>query len=75
MNRGLKNLAKWGLHRLFRLGQRLGIDLLPRHCYTEIPCLKQLACEEAWKRPHSMIGIQGADIAEQLAFVQKSLPS
>lgn len=62
----LKNSA----HALFVLGQHAGIDILPRHFYSEIPDLRELKKNDAWKSPRSMCGIRGADLDEQLRFVQ-----
>jgi len=71
MKRRLKNHAKQGLRRLFEGGQRLGLDVLPRHFYSEIPDLRQLRRSDHWKRPFSMAGVAGAGVEEQLAFVRE----
>jgi predicted O-methyltransferase YrrM len=68
--RQVKDSAKAGLHGAFELGQRLGIDVLPRHFYSEIPDIHELRHDDKWKLPRSMKGIRGADISTQLAFAQ-----
>jgi methyltransferase family protein len=67
--RNLKDLAKKGLHRSFVIGQRLGFDLLPRHFYSEIPDIRALREDSSWKAPFSMMGVSGAALEPQLAFV------
>lgn len=74
LNRRLKKAAKVGLRQLFEGGQRLGIDVLPRHFYSEIPDVRQLRQSDHWKRPFSMAGVEGADIEGQLAFVRDVCP-
>ncbi|NJK60311.1 MAG: class I SAM-dependent methyltransferase [Oscillatoriales cyanobacterium SM2_1_8] len=70
----MKNAIKRLMHFCFRVGQRLGVDLLPRHFYSEIPDLRKLKRTTAWKQPYSLIGIAGADIGEQAAFVRSLVP-
>jgi hypothetical protein len=67
----LREHLKSGLHGLFVLGQRLGWDILPRHYYSGIPGIRGLQGSESWKRPSSMIGVAGADIESQMAFVRE----
>ncbi len=67
--RRLKNLYKHGLRKLFELGQHLGFDVLPRHFYSEVPDIRVLRNTSEWKRPYSMIGVNGADALEQIRFV------
>lgn len=55
---------------MFEGGQRLGFDVLPRHFYSEIPDIRQLRQSDHWKKPFSMIGVEGADTVGQLAFVR-----
>lgn len=71
MKRALKNRAKRGLRLLFEGGQRIGLDILPRHFYSEIPDLRQLRHTDHWKRPFSMAGVAGSDAEGQLAFVRE----
>jgi Methyltransferase domain len=64
---GLKN---W-LHTAFVTGQKAGWDILPRHFYSSIPDISALRREEAWKKPSSMVGVSGADVACQMQFVRE----
>lgn len=73
-SRTLRNLGKQGLHRLFEVGQRFGVDVLPRHFYSSIPDLRALKSTEHWRQPFSMIGIEGSAIDRQLAFVEECCP-
>src|SRR5262249_55718043 len=57
------------LRAVFELGQRLGIDLLPRHFYSEIPDIGSLRREPDWKRAYTMTAVPGADIEQQFSFV------
>jgi hypothetical protein len=66
----LKNLGKRGLRRLFELGQRLGFDLLPRHFYSQVPDIRELRGNDCWKRPRSMVGVQGIELSTQFDFVE-----
>jgi hypothetical protein len=68
--RSIKERAKNSLHTLFAVGQRLGFDILPRHFYSEIPDLRELKRSDSWRLPHSMCGIRGADVDQQLRFVE-----
>jgi hypothetical protein len=74
----VKHLLKEGLKILFRkifeLGQKLGVDLLPRHFYSEIPDISVLKCSDAWRNPYSMTGIAGISIQQQLEFVSECCP-
>jgi hypothetical protein len=56
------------LRRIFEVGQRFQVDILPRHFYSEIPSISLLRSTTAWRRPLSMNGIAGADVQSQLAF-------
>jgi hypothetical protein len=40
--RSLKNSSKMLLRSVFEAGQRLGVDILPRHFYSEIPDIHAL---------------------------------
>ncbi len=66
----LKSNAKRLIRRMFEHGQRLGIDLLPRHFYSEIPDIRHLRRTVHWRAPLSMTGVAGADIASQVEFVR-----
>jgi len=65
-----KEKAKQTAHSLFLLGQHCGLDILPRHFYSEIPDIRELRASKTWRNPRSMYGVQGADVEQQLGFVQ-----
>jgi predicted O-methyltransferase YrrM len=71
LTRALRNRLKDGLHTIFRLGQKAGWDLLPRHFYSGIPDLRQLQNTDRWRRPMSMIGVDGIDPEVQMQFLRK----
>jgi hypothetical protein len=70
LNRKMRDGLKASLHRLFMLGQRFGVDVLPRHFYSNIPDIRELRRTLSWRNPQSMIGISGAEIEPQLRFLQ-----
>jgi predicted O-methyltransferase YrrM len=70
MNRTLRTLSKRLLYKLFRVGQHGGFDILPRHFYSSIPDFRELSRDPSWKLPRSMVGVNGIDPEEQLAFVR-----
>src|SRR5262245_34228098 len=73
MKRVVSNAVKRLLARAFAVGQRLGVDILPRHFYSEIPDLRKLRRTSHWRKPFSMIDVPGADPDGQLAFVRSLL--
>ncbi len=72
--RKLKDQGKRNLRRVFEVGQRLGVDVLPRHFYSEIPDIRGLKADDRWKGPREMIDVRGTDPAGQLAFVRECCP-
>ena len=64
--------AKRALRILFEAGQRLGLDVLPRHFYSEIPDVRRLTASTEWRRPFSMAGVRGAGIEAQTAFLEET---
>jgi hypothetical protein len=74
VQRTLKNILKSGMRKAFEGGQRLGVDILPRHFYSEIPDLRQLRQSGHWMKPFSMIGVAGAGVEEQLIFARQVCP-
>ena len=68
--RSLRNRSKMLLRSAFEAGQRLGVDILPRHFYSEIPDIRALKSATAWKKPRSFFGIPG-DADKQLAWVDQ----
>lgn len=69
--RNLRNQLKSVLHGVFAIGQKVGLDILPRHFYSAIPDIGELERGESWKRPSSMMGVAGTDIESQLGFLRQ----
>jgi len=69
MKRRIKDFLKRQLANVFHLGQRMGIDFLPRHFYSEIPVIRKLRATDHWRQPYSMRNVQGWSADEQLDFV------
>lgn len=67
----MKQQFKKILRFIFEKFQILGIDLLPRHSYSEIPDILKLRKDSFWKYPRTMFGINGIEIKEQLKFLEK----
>lgn len=63
------------MRKLFEHGQRLGVDVLPRHFYSELPDIRQLKRSQHWKAPYSMLGVRGAERESQLMFVRQCCPA
>jgi hypothetical protein len=57
------------LRRTFEAAQHLGLDVLPRHFYSAIPDIRELRRHEAWRAPRTMVGLEGADVDRQVAFL------
>src|SRR5262245_27437813 len=74
VKRGLKNVSKLALRKLFEQGQRFGFDVLPHHFYSEIPVIHELRNSAHWKAPYSMMGVGGADTEGQLNFLKECCP-
>lgn len=68
--RPLSEARKRLLRRAFEAGQRAGFDLLPRHFYSQIPTIGELRASSAWRSPHDMSFIAGADRSSQLSFLK-----
>src|SRR5829696_1512104 len=68
---------RWGkaqLRTVFEAGQRLGIDVLPRHFYSQIPDIRALKVDRSWQRPYSLVGVGGADVEQQLSWLHEVCP-
>lgn len=74
LKRRLKNLSKAALHTLFVHGQRLGVDILPRHFYSEIPVVHDLRSTDHWRTPYSLFGVDGLDLPAQVDFLDSCCP-
>lgn len=71
----MKGFAKKSLRKLFELGQRLGLNILPKHFYSQIPDIAVLRQEQYWRGPNTMVGVLGAEVAPQLAFAADCCPA
>jgi predicted O-methyltransferase YrrM len=74
--RWIKNSGKRQLRRAFELGQRVGVDILPRHFYSSIPDIRFLKSNTFWRKRRSMVGVRGAsndvDLDAQVLFVRRA---
>ena len=68
--RKVKNSSKSLLRKVFELGQHVGVDILPRRFYSEIPVIHELKRTEHWRKPYTMIGVAGADPERQMSLVR-----
>jgi len=76
MGRRLREAGKRALHKGFIVGQRLGVDILPRHYYSQIPNIAELRRDQAWRRPYDMHAIRGSDLKGQISrAVRRARPS
>lgn len=71
----MKDVLKQLLAYNFHFGQYFGVDVLPRHFYSEIPNIKLLKRKESWKTPYTLYGVSGTDIETQLAFCRTTIES
>jgi predicted O-methyltransferase YrrM len=74
----IRRAKDWGKARLrgvFEVGQRVGVDVLPRHFYSEIPNIRALKQNRSWQRPYSLVGVAGSDIDHQLGWLREICPS
>lgn len=73
----VRKAKDWGKARLrgvFEMGQRVGVDVLPRHFYSEIPNIHALKQNRNWQRPYSLLGVAGTDIDQQLRWLREICP-
>jgi len=54
--------------------QKFGVDVLPRHFYSEIPSFAKLRSTRSWRRPYSLQQIQGIEIEGQLQWLESLFP-
>jgi len=71
LNRRLRQFRKRFAHWLFRHGQRFKVDVLPRHFYSSVPDLRELRRWPSWRKPMSMVGVNGADVEQQVASARE----
>lgn len=70
LKRRAKEAYKRMLRRGFEVGQRFGLDVLPRHFYSAIPDIRELRRSQSWRAPSTMVGVRGVDPAEQTKFLE-----
>ena len=68
--RRMRERGKRLLRRGFEAGQRVGVDVLPRHFYSEIPDVHRLRSTDTWRRRRSLRGIAGMEIDQQSDFIR-----
>jgi hypothetical protein len=68
--RAIKDTLKNGLRGLFEIGQCFGFNILPMHFYSSTPDIRILRRGESWAKPFDMVGVAGADLTEQIAFLE-----
>jgi predicted O-methyltransferase YrrM len=56
------------------MGQCVGVDVLPRHFYSEIPNIRDLKKNRSWQRAYSLVGVAGTDIDQQLRWLRDICP-
>jgi len=71
LDRRICTRLKHGLHTMFAIGQRVGLDILPHHFYSSIPDLHELKNRDGWRQPLSMVGVGGAEIESQMQFLRE----
>jgi len=71
LKRAVSNFGKTTLRQVFEIGQGIGLDILPRHFYSEIPNIQELKRESDWQRPRSLVGVHGRETENQIKFVKE----
>lgn len=67
----LRHAMRLAFHVVFRAGQRIGLDILPRHFYSSIPDIAELRADASWRNPRSMVDVRGADISHQMTSLRQ----
>jgi hypothetical protein len=70
----INDTLKKGLRGLFEIGQRFGINILPKHFYSSTPDIRALRRDDFWRKPLDMVGVAGADLAGQITFLEDLCP-
>lgn len=71
MNRAFKTALKRGMFRLHKVGDRLGVHVLPVHYYSPVASIAELErTQEVWAKRSSMAGIN-VDLDEQVATLER----
>jgi hypothetical protein len=71
MKRKSKNLIKNTVSWIFKTGQKIGVDILPRHFYSQVPDIAELQKDLYWKLPFEMIGVRGMELKGQIQFINQ----
>ena len=69
LSRYVRDFAKARLRGVFEAGQRVGLDILPRHYYSSVPDVRALRSHSEWKAAHPMVGVDGSDLDKQTAVL------
>ncbi len=56
--------------RTFEFFQHFGIHVMPDLFYSSIPNIEKLKNSCSWKKPYSLLGINGIDFDSQLKFIE-----
>lgn len=67
----IKKAAKKVLREIFEKGQSIGLDILPRHFYSEIPNIRKLRKTRWWRSSYSMKGVRGTSLSKQVNFLKE----
>ena len=70
VSRGFRNAVKRSMRLALEAGQRFGINITPRHFYSEVPDIREMRRTSGWRRPYALGAIRGAVLDDQLAFVR-----
>ena len=71
LKRKAKEFCKKLARRIFEIGQRCGVDVIPHHFYSPLPDLQELNRSMYWKEPYRMTGVNGSSTETQLEFVDE----
>ena len=70
MKRAIKKFLKKRYRGIFEAGQKIGLNILPNHFYSNIPDVRYLRKNDNWLKPLSMTGIEMNSADEQIKVVQ-----
>ena len=71
--RRVRDRLKRASFRLFTLGDRLGVHVLPKHYYTSVADYAWLRQNPAlWQRPASLVGVRLWDLDAQVDWLQRT---
>lgn len=71
MKKVVKNFFKSKYRPIFEVSQKLGLNILPHHYYSNIPDIKYLKQNTFWLKPNSMIDVEMNTLEEQMSFVRE----